>query len=253
MKYNTIITDLDRTLLRTDKTLSTYTVYILKKCKQKGMNIIAASARPLRNVIPINEIINFDSLVVSNGAKIIKEKNIIEHKIPFESGKKVIDLLNSNDLEITIETGKKAYSNVKLDYFETHVTNNLIEVLKNEGALKIVISIKDSETYNLINSVLDDNIYCTIANNYVIQIMNKKATKWNGIKKILKLNNLDSKECIYFGDDNDDVTPLQKCGLGVCPENAIDECKQVSDYICKSNDEDGVAHFIEEFILKEEK
>lgn len=253
MKYNTIITDLDRTLLRTDKTLSTYTVSILKKCKQKGMNIIVASARPLRNVIPINEIINFDSLVVSNGAKIIKEKNIIEHKIPFESGKKVIDLLNSNDLEITIETGKKAYSNVKLDYFETHVTNNLIEVLKNEGALKIVISIKDSETYNLINSVLNNNIYCTIANNHVIQIMSKKATKWEGINKVIEMNNLDVSKCIYFGDDYDDIKPIEKCGLGIAMSNAIEECKKVSNHICKSNDEDGVAHFIEEFILKEEK
>lgn len=253
MKYNTIITDLDRTLLRTDKTLSTYTISILKKCKQKGMNIIVASARPLRNVIPINEIINFDYLVVSNGAKIINKDNIEEYKIPYESGKKVLDLLNKNDLQITIETGEKAYSNVKLDYFETHVTNDLNTILKQEGALKIVISINDENTYNLVNSVLDDNVYSTIANNYVIQIMNKNATKYNGVKKVLDMNNIDISKCIYFGDDYDDIKPIEKCGLGVAPKNAIKECKEVSDFICKTNDEDGVAYFLEEFVLKEEK
>lgn len=253
MKYNTIITDLDRTLLKTDKSISDYTISVLQKCKEKGFKLIVASARPLRNVTEYNKILKFDALVVSNGARILSDKYKTEYKIPFESGKKILETLNEQDLQITIETGDKAYSNVKLDYFETTVTNDLVNILKSEGALKIIISINDENTFNLVNSSLDDNVYCTIANNYVIQIMNKKATKWEGIKQILNINNLDSSKCIYFGDDFDDVLPIKNCGLGIAMQNAINECKNVSNHICKTNDEDGVAHFIDEFILKEEK
>ena len=117
----------------------------------------------------------------------------------------------------------------------------------------MVIGIKDDETHKIINSLLDDKVYCTVANNYVIQVMNKNATKWEGIKKVLEMSNLDSKKCIYFGDDFDDIKPIDNCGYGVAMENAIPECKNVSDYICDTNDNDGVAKFLENFILKEEK
>lgn len=43
-----IITDLDRTLLRTDKTISEYTHTILKKCHERGVLLMAATARPER-------------------------------------------------------------------------------------------------------------------------------------------------------------------------------------------------------------
>ena len=57
-----IITDLDRTLLRTDKTLSDYTLQVLKACRAQGYRIMAASARPLRNIQPFHELIHFDAI-----------------------------------------------------------------------------------------------------------------------------------------------------------------------------------------------
>ena len=44
----TIIVDLDRTLLHTDKTLSAYTVKVLKECQKCGIHIMVATARPER-------------------------------------------------------------------------------------------------------------------------------------------------------------------------------------------------------------
>ena len=252
MKYDAIFVDLDRTLLRDDKSLSEYTISILKKCKDSGIKIIVASARPLRNVVYYDSIIGFDALVVSNGARIIKDNEYFEYKIPYDSGSKVIELLKENELQITVETGQEAFSNVKLSYFETIVVDDLYRILKNEGSLKMIVGIKDNNTYDMVKRVLDENVYCTIANNYAIQIMCKDATKWNGVSKVIEMFGFDSSKCIYFGDDFDDIKPIKYCGIGVAMENAIDECKNVSDYVCKSNEEDGVAHFIDEFLFKGE-
>ena len=52
-------------------------------------------------------------------------------------------------------------------------------------------------------------------------------------------------EAIYFGDDFDDIEPLRMCGIGVAVANAIEEVKAVADSIAGSNDEDGVACFLE--------
>jgi len=40
-----IITDLDNTLLRSDKTISEYTIDVLKKCQSKGIKVAFATAR----------------------------------------------------------------------------------------------------------------------------------------------------------------------------------------------------------------
>ena len=45
-----IITDLDKTLLHTDRTLSEYTVAILQKCRNRGIAVMAATARPQRSM-----------------------------------------------------------------------------------------------------------------------------------------------------------------------------------------------------------
>jgi len=40
-----IVTDLDNTLLRSDKTISDYTISVLKKCQSKGVKVVFATAR----------------------------------------------------------------------------------------------------------------------------------------------------------------------------------------------------------------
>ena len=63
-----IVTDLDRTLLRADKTLSAYSADVLNRCRACGLRVIASSARPLRDIVPFEEQIAFDAVIASNGA-----------------------------------------------------------------------------------------------------------------------------------------------------------------------------------------
>ena len=69
--FKVIITDLDRTLLHTDKTISPYTLEVLKRCKEKGMLLMAATARPLRAIEVYRKQLAFDALTVMNGAQVI--------------------------------------------------------------------------------------------------------------------------------------------------------------------------------------
>ena len=79
--------------------------------------------------------------------------------------------------------------------------------------------------------------------------MNRSVTKWSGVKDMLELCGCSAEETAYFGDDHDDVEPIRMCGVGVAVSNAIDEVKAVADHIAESNDDDGVAKFIERYIL----
>ena len=57
------------------------------------------------------------------------------------------------------------------------------------------------------------------------------------------------EEIMAFGDGSNDLKMLKEVGTGVAMENAKDEVKEAADYIAGLNDEDGVAKFIEAYVL----
>ena len=114
---------------------------------------------------------------------------------------------------------------------------------------KILASSANNTLYAEMEHILTEDVYYTAANNTLVQIMSKNATKWNGIKATLEALNVSQTEAVYFGDDNDDIEPIRMCGIGVAVSNAIEAVINAADYITGSNDEDGVAHFIEANLL----
>ena len=56
------------------------------------------------------------------------------------------------------------------------------------------------------------------------------------------------EEMIAFGDDENDYEILQNVGKGVAVANAIPKIKEIADAITESNNEDGVAKYIEKVI-----
>lgn len=78
-------------------------------------------------------------------------------------------------------------------------------------------------------------------------------TKENAIVRITEACGFGTESIIAFGDDFADIGMLELCGLGVAMGNAIDEVKNRADIVIGSNDDDGIAFFIEEKILNSGK
>ena len=252
-KVKTIVVDLDRTLLHTDKSLSAYTLGVLKKCKDRRIKIMVATARPLRTAKQYCEMIDTDAVVVSNGARILCGNQRTEYGICQQSAAQLLAALQRDpSLLITLETGDVAYSNRPIADYETVISDDLVGLAKEEGALKILVRLDNEETLPIVEESLTEDLHYTVANGHLIQIMDKAATKWNGIKAMLDRCNASPYETAYFGDDHDDIEPIKMCGMGIAVSNGIDEVKAVADYIADSNDADGVAKFVEQTFLKRE-
>lgn len=247
----TIVVDLDGTLLHTDKTLSAYSVEVLRECKKRGIRIVIATARPLRTAKQYCEMIDADAVVVSNGARMVYGNQQTDFGICQKSAERLLNALNCYpDLRITLETGDCAYSNQPIADYETALSDNLVDIANEEGALKILVHLDTEDTLDLVQKELTEDLYYTIANGYLMQIMNISATKWNGIKAMLDFYNCSLDETAYFGDDYDDIEPIKMCGLGIAVFNGIEEVKAVADHVAESNDIDGVARFIEQTLLE---
>ncbi len=245
-----IITDLDRTLLRTDKTISEYTLAIMRKCHDRGIAIMSATARPERSILQYHKQICFDAITTMNGARIILPNAVLENGISHLSGKYILSkLVIMPDTLISVETSDGIYSNVEIPEWNSTCYNGFPN-LPTQGTLyKILVSGKSDTLYRQVESILTDDTYYTVANGDLVQIMSKNATKWNGICAMLEALHISKAETVYFGDDNDDIEPIQMCGTGVAVANAIAAAINEADYVAGSNDGDGVAHFIEANIL----
>ena len=54
------------------------------------------------------------------------------------------------------------------------------------------------------------------------------------------------EDIVAFGDDYADIGMLKLAGIGVAMGNAIHEVKKAADVVIGSNEEDGIAKYLEE-------
>ncbi len=66
----------------------------------------------------------------------------------------------------------------------------------------------------------------------------------------LKEHQLNAEECLFMGDDIPDIPPMQAVGLACCPEDAVPEVRNVSDYISHKMGGKGCVRDVIEQVLK---
>lgn len=245
-----IITDLDRTLLRTDRTISAYTCAVLKRCRDRGMFLMAATARPERAVLEYQRQIGFDALTTLNGARIILPDGILENGIAPGSAEAILrKVVGIQGVALSMETGEGAFSNKPIPEWNDSTFDGFPALPTESTIYKILLSREGESIQPEVERALTPDTYMTVAEGKLIQIMGAAATKWNGIQAMLKAVGIHSMEAIYFGDDYDDIESIKNCGMGVAVSNAIEEVLAIADSVAESNDMDGVARYIEENCL----
>ena len=81
-----------------------------------------------------------------------------------------------------------------------------------------------------------------------IELNSVEAGKDRGLKKLCAAVGISTEECVVFGDGSNDLGIIRTAGLGVAMENGEEQVKNAADVIAKSNNDCGVALFIEELI-----
>ena len=74
--------------------------------------------------------------------------------------------------------------------------------------------------------------------------------KAHSIEVLINHLGIQKENTIACGDGFNDLTMIKYAHVGVAMANATDVVKENADYITKSNNEDGIAHVIEKFILE---
>jgi Cof subfamily protein (haloacid dehalogenase superfamily) len=75
------------------------------------------------------------------------------------------------------------------------------------------------------------------------------ADKGRGLRILSEYLNVPDNDTIAFGDSSNDLTMLQAAGVGVAMGNAAEELKALCDAVTLSNEDDGVAVYLERYVL----
>ena len=256
MRKNTcklLLFDLDGTLLQSDKTISQRTLSVLRKCRQEGILIGVSTSRSEQNsLVYLNELM--PDILISSGGALVKYGTEYIYKADFSVAETnaIIDLARSvcgNDCEITIDTIDAHYWNYKIDpkKLDQSWGDSTYTDFSDfaECALKICVEIFEQDKANELAERLSDCDCIRFSDGYWYKFTKKNVTKENAIMKITEVCGFGTESIIAFGDDFADIGMLELCGLGVAMGNAIEEIKEKADIIIGSNDEDGIAVFLE--------
>ena len=244
--YHAVIVDFDRTLLHTDKTVSVFSVRVLRDWQERGARLFAATARPERAITEYCARIAFDAVTTLNGARTITKDAVYENPVGRYSAERILEQLSrTEDLILSVETESGIYANRDIPLWKPVVTDHLQELPGQKKIYKILASHPRFPAEQIPLSLPDDT-YSSVADGKLLQVMSRSATKWNGVRKMLEAYRIDAAQAVFFGDDNDDMESIRHCGCGVAVSNALECVRQIADFITGSNDEDGVAWFLEE-------
>ena len=79
-------------------------------------------------------------------------------------------------------------------------------------------------------------------------IISENSSKGVALLKLANYLNIPFENTIAIGNDNNDLSMIEVAGVGVSVANATSDLKKSADLIIKSNDEDGVAIYLESLL-----
>lgn len=250
-----IVTDLDGTLLRTDKSLSGHTVAVLQGMRSKGIKIVFATARSVQASRRVLGQFKPDVFAGYGGALVLAgEKVIARFDIPAETSSRLIkDCLAAPEVASILAINEEIALTNRIealtgnDYSHYRHTDFLKDA--QYAYLKISVHAASQAAVERIAAKYPGCDMLRYTGEDLYRFANRDAVKWNAVKAIAEHYRIGTDAFVAFGDDVNDAEMVERCGIGVAVRNAVEKVKHVADDVCDTNDNDGVAKWLEEHVI----
>lgn len=249
-----IASDLDDTLVRGDKSISSYTARVFTECCRQGIKTGIATARLLAATEEEQNILKPDFRIVSGGAMVLSGKEVIFFQgMGREETSDFLSVLQRKGAEgLLVGCRERMYTNSrrfeKSPRLHTAIYRDFERPL-DEEACQIFFRMKDEEEAGRLQEnfpFFDWILY----RDGTYAVTTKGVSKARALQETALQYGITLEQIAAFGDDEGDCRMLECCGVGVAVENALPCVKEVASFVTGSNEEDGVARFIERHILK---
>lgn len=261
------VSDLDGTLLRSNEKTSEYTNSVINRLTEEGMIFSYATARSLITAKKVTSGINAKiPLIIYNGAFVVDNltgdiliANYFDHRVD-----SVLEDLFANEIYPIVYAyidGKEKFSFVPelctdgmkkfLSSRKGDIRTNAVREIKDlkAGEIFYLTCIDEPQKLEPLYGKYRDSCHCVYQRDIYtkdqwLEMMPLNASKANAIRQLQSL--LKCEKLVVFGDGKNDIDMIELADESYAVLNAHEDLKKIATSVIPSNDEDGVAKWLEE-------
>ena len=265
-----VIADVDGTLVNDHRELSSYTKSVIERLHEQGILFGVASGRDYLQLLEDNEYWGFDfpfdvTMGMNGGQVYIAEsRKLYEYnKLSEETVKSIVEMMDPLDLNpfvygpdhtmICRRIDSATEASGERNSMQLHVVKNISEFWE-KPIPKIMYRTTESQMPAVYQWALDhpsDRYQAFKTQTTMLEFQDPHINKGTGLQHAVELLGIDLENVVAFGDMSNDNPMLELAGIGVCLKNGAQDTKACADYITDfTNNEDGLAKFVEKSLLK---
>jgi hydroxymethylpyrimidine pyrophosphatase-like HAD family hydrolase len=257
------VIDLDGTLLRSDKTISPFTKEILDRARNAGLYIIFATARPPESALRLVASVSSNApLICSNGAVVYDPASgrrfrtqVIHRRVV----RQIVGYIRAHfpDAVLAVDCAPPRASDPRRtmdpDWPESwgaalgsRALWRMDMTLPPPRGVVCLMVLGAWQTHLQVPQFR--RVTVTSSEHGLIEFSASSANKLSALQWLCAQLDISLDVVAAFGDMPNDIAILEASGIGVAVANAHEQAKAAAQYLTKSNDDDGVAHFIRELL-----
>lgn len=271
MKYKLIATDMDSTALTDDKRLTPRTVAAMNKAIEQGKTVVFSTGRSISLIKPyIDMVKGMRYAVTASGGTVIDLETgefLLHRMIDPETVKRIIAAAtgcyvypivfyeketygSSWCVDNLTDFGLPAYEPIYRTFMNM-VDDSMNYFMEHPAELEKfnLFFGNDYEAEEVYEKIKDLPVTFTTHTSHSLEINAVGVSKAEGLRVLCKKLGIDMSEVIAVGDAENDEEMIACAGLKVAMSNGSDRVKSLADVIADSNENDGVAKIIEQYLL----
>ena len=262
--------DLDDSLLNDKLLISDRTVEVIKKAAAQGIYIAICSGRSPSAILPFVRRLDVAGTeqgryaVASNGSVVVdlhQRQEIYSAKVGGDALREAKLAADRVGLPCQVYSSSMVYANVDNEYTRmdsklTGVPSEIVPDFENflaAGFAKMMIPGDPKILVGLQKELaarFEGRAVALISKPYFLEILPVNCGKGEALEFLCGRLGLNMKEVMAFGDSMNDETMIVKCGMSVGMSNGLEEIQKAAAYVTRlTNDQDGIADFVEQFVL----
>ena len=268
MKYKLLAVDLDDTLLNEKFVISARNRAAIQKADARGIMVTLATGRMFRSALPFARELGIDLPLVTYHGALIKQAgsgNVLQHRaVPLSLALKILEyseeqkvhvnLYLDDNLYVQEENENSAYY-LRIASIPIQAVGPLPPFLKQHRVEPTKLTMIDMQADRLdavqseLRQLFSPGLSILQSRPKFLEITHQEATKGQALRFLAEKQGIARESIVAIGDSYNDVDMLRFAGLGVAVANAPEDVKKAADLVTRANTDDGVAAFIEEYLL----
>jgi HAD superfamily hydrolase (TIGR01484 family) len=246
--YKAIIFDCDGTLIKNEMNgLPSQGVTDAINKASQIVHVGIATSRPIFLAKPILKHLKLSGpSIIAGGAQIIDGESLEILKEQQIERKDIVLVL-----EVFKKFNLKYFAHDGINEDKERTPDSLPKKAIEMAVMRLDIETADKvmEDLSKIEGVTAHKIVSWQENKRDINITHVSSTKHHGVLEVARRLNIDTQQIIGVGDGYNDFPLLMACGLKIAMGNAVQDLKEIADYIAPSVEQDGVVDIVNKYIL----